>query len=261
MADSSPLVTLTTDFGTKDPYVSAMKGVIYSQCPGVRVVDLSHDIPPQDLWHACFFWAGSAPYFPPGTIHIAIVDPGVGTARRAVVAKAGGQYFVCPDNGILTMALLACPLEEAYAITNPDFMAADVSPTFHGRDVFAPTAARLASGVDIAEAGEAAPDLVALPIPDPVTRDEAIEGEIIHIDHFGNCISNVTRATLASKSPQNIRIGAESFESILDTYGQAQRGEALALFGSSGHLELAVREDSASDRLGIRVGDPVRVML
>jgi len=141
-----PLVTLTTDFGHRDPYVAAMKGVLHQRCPAVHIEDLSHDLAPQDLIEAALFVEAAMPYYPPGTFHIVVVDPGVGTARRPLALKADGQYFICPDNGLMTLYLQQHPLETAHVITNPAWMLPEVSATFHGRDIFASAAAMLASG-------------------------------------------------------------------------------------------------------------------
>lgn len=185
MSKEIPLVTLTTDFGTRDPYVAAMKGVIATLCPPARIVDLSHELPAQDIHAAAFFLAGAVPYFPPETVHVIVVDPGVGTARLPLAVRAGGQYFVCPDNGLLTLVLRTLSLEAAYTIANPDFMRSNISATFHGRDIFAPAAASLAAGASIAEIGAPVEKLVPLDVPEPRIAGGKVTGEIAHVDRFG----------------------------------------------------------------------------
>ncbi len=253
-----PIVTLTTDFGTRDPYVAAMKGVILAGCPGARVVDLSHEIAPQDVVEGALFLAGAVPFFPPGTVHVAVVDPGVGSARRPIAAAAGGQTVVCPDNGLLTVLARDHPVDAAHAIESRGFTRDEVSATFHGRDVFAPAAARLAGGAPIAEAGPAvAPSLLAridLPVPviDPRGR---VYGTVIHVDRFGNAITNLARADLPPGATHCA--AGEHLVPLRRTYADAAAGEALALFGSAGLLEIAVNRGRAADRLGLRRGDTV----
>jgi hypothetical protein len=254
----APLITLTTDFGTRDPYVAAMKGVIARICPDAAVLDLTHAIAPQDVVEAALFVAGAAPWFPPGSVHVVVVDPGVGTARRPIAAAAGGMRFVCPDNGLLSLFLDAHPLEAARAITNPACMLADVSATFHGRDVFAPCAARLAAGLDLAAVGEAVPDPVRLALPAPVERDGALHGEVVHVDRFGNCISNVHARLLGGRTARAMDIAGVALP-LRRTYGEASPGEALALLGSGGFFEAAVNGGSASAKFDIGRGARVKI--
>jgi len=257
-----PLVTLSTDFGIRDPYVAAMKGVLHRECPGVRIEDLSHEIPPQDLVAAALFVAGAAPWFPEGTLHVVVVDPGVGSARDPVAVRAGGQVLVCPDNGLLSLFLDAHPGFEARVITNPCFMLSDVSATFHGRDVFAVCAARLAAGVPFAEAGPAVESLVRLDLPGPhVETDGRIQGTVIHVDHFGNCITNIRRADLRAGAHYRVQFGGQALGGIRGHYAAAQRGEALALFGSTDRLEVAVRDGDAHEAYGLDPGEPVTLYL
>lgn len=257
---SLPLVTLTTDFGRRDPYVASMKGVIYRGCPVAQVADLTHEIAPQDVREAAFFIAAAAPCFRAGTVHVVVVDPGVGTARRPLVVCAGRQYFVCPDNGLLSLYLQRFPLEEAYAIENPEFMRPVVSPTFHGRDIFAATAARLAAGVDLHGVGPRVDQLAAIPFPEPIVRDDAVEGEIVHVDHFGNAISNVSAELVAHWPRVQVEAGPLVLRGLSTTYADAAPGEPLVLTGSTGFLELAVNRGSAQAAFGLACGTPVRVV-
>lgn len=252
------VITLTTDFGARDPYVAAMKGVILSRCPGVAILDLTHDIAPQNVVEGALFLAGAAPWFPPGTVHIAVVDPGVGTARRPVAIAWRGQFLVGPDNGLFTLLLDQSAAEAAHVISNPAFILDTVSATFHGRDVFAPAAAALAVGADIAEAGPAAGALHRLPLPKPVRRpDGGIDGEIIHVDRFGNCISNISAEGFDTARPWRVQAGDVRFARIHRTYGDVAPSEALALFGSGGYLEIAVNGGNAERVLGLSRGAPV----
>jgi len=241
-----------------------MKGVIASICPSARLEDLSHDIPPQDVRAAAMFLLGSAPYFPKGTIHVVVVDPGVGTERKPMAAALGGQYVVCPDNGLLAPLTRQVPLEEARHITNASFMLPEISATFHGRDIFSPAAAYLANGRPLEEVGARLEAIELLDWPEPRVIDGATHGEIIHIDHFGNCVSNISRSMCPPPHAARVSTGTRgrnslSFPRIHATYGAVDEGEALTLFGSSDLLEFAVRNGSAAEQLGIRIGDPVEV--
>ncbi len=257
---SDLLVTLTTDFGERDPYVAAMKGVLLSAVPGIRVIDLTHQIAPQDTFEAALFIAGAAPYFPAGTIHVAVVDPGVGTARHPIAVSAGGQIFVCPDNGLLTLYLRAHPLEAAHVISNPALMRYPVSPTFHGRDIFAPVAAHLAKGMPLAEVGGRLAKLAYLDIPEPVREDEnRWKAAIIHVDRFGNAVTNLSRTQLGTEAITAICAGGHRFEQLCTTYGDVASGESLVLFGSTDYLEIAVRDGSAAAQLGLQAGTAVIV--
>ncbi|MBI1318057.1 MAG: hypothetical protein GC168_03775 [Candidatus Hydrogenedens sp.] len=246
------IVTLTTDFGWRDSYVAAMKGVLYSRCPGISVVDLTHDIGPQRIMEAGLFLSGAVPWFPKGTIHLVIVDPGVGGERHPMAAKVDGQYFVGPDNGFLSHLLQRFPLERAVALDNPERHLSVVSDTFHGRDIFAPSAAHLACGGKLEELGTELDVLETLPLKAVAVQDDgSVQGEIVHIDRFGNCISNI--GTDHFSEACKAQVGKHKL-AVARTYAAVQRGKAVALFGSSGWLEIAVREGSAAEKLGIDCG-------
>ena len=251
----SPVVTLLTDFGTRDPYASAMKGVVLSLCPEASVVDLSHEIAPQGVLEAALFLPAAAPYFPPNSVHCAVVDPGVGTDRRAIAARVDGQTFVCPDNGLLTLLIRQNHDMSiaVHAIENGDFMRAHVSRTFHGRDIFAAAAAHLARGVPLAEAGRAVEDPILLELPAPVCERQRVIGEVIHIDRFGNCITNIPRPALQDVSMQDLEVlaGARSGIRLHAAYAETAPGTVLALFGSTGLLEIAVNGGNAAEALGL----------
>ena len=245
------LVTLTTDFGTADGYVGAMKGVLLRRAPGVTVVDVSHDIPRHDVAAGAHALATAARWFPPGTVHVGVVDPGVGTARRGVVIAAGGHLFVGPDNGLFA---LAAPAPDAvHEIAAADFRAERVAPTFHGRDVFAVAAARLAAGASAADAGPA----VAL-----VGRLGGGEGgragrRVVHVDVYGNLVTDVT--VDAGAPAGRVRVAGRDLGPLRRTFGDVAPGELVAYVGSGGTVEIAVREGSAADELGVGRGAAVEL--
>lgn len=255
-----PIITLTTDFGMRDPYVAAMKGVIYAIEPKLSVVDLSHEIAPQDIMEGALFLAGALGYFPKGTIHVAVVDPGVGTERHPIAVRAGGQIIVCPDNGLATLFLHEHFLQEARIITNPRFMAPAISPTFHGRDIFAPAAAHLASGASLSDLGPEIDTIVTLDAPHP--QGDAVNGicgKIMHIDRFGNCVTNIHASVFQGAVPASLRIGRHRLSGLHRTYGDVALGKPVALIGSSGYIEIAVNGGTANAALLIGKGDEVLV--
>jgi len=236
------IITLTTDFGTADGFVGAMKGVIARLAPDATVVDLAHDVPRHDRAHAAWVLHTAAREFPSGTIHVVVVDPGVGGARADVVVAAGGQLFVGPDNGVL--AYVADPLEGAWAITSTAYRFASASPTFHGRDVFAATAAALARGLPPQGAGPATDLAGVLPWPARATDGR---GVIVHVDRYGNLITNLTGPARA------VRLDDERV-ALVRTYEDVAVGRALAYVGSVGTIELAVREGSAAAHFRVARG-------
>jgi S-adenosyl-L-methionine hydrolase (adenosine-forming) len=254
------LVTLTTDFGMRDPYVAAMKGVIEASCPGVQILDLSHEIAPQDVVEGALFLASATPFFPAGAIHVAVVDPGVGTARRPIAALTRSQTYVCPDNGLLTLVARNDPILEVRVINNPVFMRGHVSSTFHGRDVFAPAAARLASGRPYEDVGEVVDHIVTLDVPAPQWDPEGVmTAEVVHVDRFGNLLTNVSRSHLEGRHVAWVQAASCCIEGLSQTYSDVPRHAPLTLFGSFDYLELAVNQGNASEVLSIGVGDPVEI--
>lgn len=244
-----PVIGFLTDFGTTDHYVGVIKAAIAGIAPNALVVDISHAVPPQSVLAGQRLLRASVPYFPPGSILLAVVDPGVGSSRRPMALRSGGCIFVGPDNGLFTPWL---PGEAAVELTSSEFRLPQTSATFHGRDVFAPAAAHLAVGVPIDRLGPALTDPVLLQPPRPETREDGtIVGEVVHVDRFGNLITNIA----------NVRGGTALFRGrelpALSTYGMAGPGDLLALFGSEGELEIAVRDGSAAAALGAGVGEPV----
>lgn len=251
-------ITLMTDFGLADPYVGVMKGVILSIAPAVSLVDLTHAVPPQDVRRAAFLLAGAIDFFPAGTVHLVVVDPGVGGQRRPIAVKAGRAYFVAPDNGVLSLALARRQAETIIHLTNPDYWLPEVSATFHGRDIFAPVAAHLALGVPISRLGTRIDEFVRLPASEPAHQpDGSIRGQVQHIDRFGNCITNVPSNMLRVDGPLVVRIAGHSIKGISQTYAAVKPGRLISVIGSSGFLEIAVSNGSAADQLSISVGDTV----
>nr|HPK00194.1 SAM-dependent chlorinase/fluorinase [Candidatus Hydrogenedentota bacterium] len=217
-------------------------------------------VPAQDVMGGALFLEGAAPYFPAGTIHMAVVDPGVGTARRPLAVQAGEQYFVCPDNGLLTLVLERLPLREARVITNPACMPAEISPTFHGRDIFAPAAGYLASGKAFDEMGPVAGELCRLEVPEPAQlNDTLFRGEVISIDAFWNLITNFRRESLAGRAVRRVCSGTLSVERLATVFGDVAPGWPVAYFGSSGRLEIAVNCGNAALKYGIERGTAVEV--
>ncbi|MFZ8844723.1 SAM hydrolase/SAM-dependent halogenase family protein [Thermoflexus sp.] len=274
------VITLTTDFGDEDGYVGTMKGVILSIAPDVRLVDLSHHIPPQDIRRAAFVVAEAAPYFPPGTIHVAVVDPGVGSGRRALIVETERALFVGPDNGLFSFILDNHLEARCYAIEEPAYRLPQVSYTFHGRDIFAPAAAHLARGVPPAAFGPPVTDPVRLPPPRLDLEEERIVGEILHADRFGNLVTSIGRlqwqgaalvlqpafGPLARRFPvlfrageARVEVGDRVLSGILHTFAEAKPGELIAYPGSSGFLEIGLVNGCAAAALEARRGDPVVV--
>lgn len=265
MNDFPCIITLTTDFGTSDAYVGTMKGVILGINPNVRVVDLTHAVPPQDIHEAAFTIYSAYRYFPKGTIHTVVVDPGVGSDRQAIVCEIDGAFFVCPDNGVLSYLLQAIDGSvehrmKAVAIQNPGYHLPEVSNTFHGRDIFAPVAAHLSRGVPLASIGPRVENLVQLPIPIPEVSGNTITGQIVKIDRFGNAITNISETVLAGEvSGYEINVQGVRLTHINRTYAESAVGEPLAIIGSFGVLEIAVNGGSAESRLGLKWGDVVEI--
>lgn len=258
------LLTLTTDFGLDDGYVAAMKGVILGIAPTLRTVDISHGITPHDVMEAAFVLRQAVPFFPPGTVHLAVVDPGVGTARRAVAARIGGQTFVGPDNGLFSLLAEGGP-EAVVELDRPAFWrTATPSRTFHGRDVFAPVAARLAAGLHaLEEVGRPVEGLQRLQWVQPRADEQGVEGWVVHVDRFGNAITNIPEALLARRAAgRRVRayVGSAILEGLHLVYADVPEGEPVALIGSGGLLEVGIRGGSASQLLSLQKGMPVQLV-
>jgi len=254
------LIALTTDFGTVDPWVGIMKGVLATRAPEARVVDLTHGIPPQNVLAGALVLRYALPYFPPGTIHVAVIDPGVGSERRPICVETPREILVGPDNGLLSLAATAPPAR-AYHLKEGRFFPSPRSATFHGRDVFAPVAAALAMGTRPSELGPEIRDMRVLRVPEPRREAGAIRGEVIYVDHFGNLITNVPQSLLANfpAEPTSISIRGTRVAGIAPSYAAVSPGQPVAVVNSWNHLEIAVRDGSAAATLGARVGDEVVV--
>jgi S-adenosylmethionine hydrolase len=256
---SPPIITLLTDFGIADHFVAAMKGVILTESPNVRIVDLTHQIPAQDISAAAFSLLAAFESFPPKTIHVAVVDPGVGSKREAMVAEAAGQIFVGPNNGIFTY-IFERHVPIARAITSERWFRHPVSPTFHGRDVFAPVAAAIARGEKLSSFGPRIDRLVKLPnLAVEKSAAGKIRGRIIHIDHFGNCITNFTKTNFPETERSTVLLNERRITSFRRFFSddQSDQQRVFAYWGSVGFLEIAVKNGSAAKLLKVRVGDPV----
>lgn len=250
-------VALLTDFGARDWYVAALKGVILSRAPGVQIIDITHEIPPQDIVAGALTLAGAARWFPTATVFLAVVDPGVGTRRRLVAAKADGRYFVGPDNGLLSPALAGARALRAVALERPAFWLRPVSRTFHGRDILAPVGAYLARGGELGRLGPPAGRLAALALPRPVARLGVLRGAVIHIDAFGNLVTNIPEARVGS-APAAIRCHGRAAR-LVGSYTAGKRHELIAVIGSLGLLELAVADGSAARALRAKRGDAIEL--
>jgi len=274
----SSIITLTTDFGYDDAYVAAVKGAILSINPEANIIDISHSIEPQNILQAAFVLNAAYRYFPRQTVHMAIVDPGVGSERQGIILKTSSAFFVAPDNGILSYIIDDLfPVEsssiqythalekltfktglEAVAITDPRFWRHPVSPTFHGRDVFAPVAAGLSLGISLYEFGEKISSLHVLPVPKPSLDPEGnLIGQVSYIDRFGNLVTNIKSSDLPGKDVM-IEVAGYCIQGISSYY--AQNEGVMAIVGSSGYLEISLRDGSACDFLGIVVGDEIKVI-
>ena len=256
-----PIMTLLTDFGDRDGYVGIMKGVIVNICPEARLIDLTHTIPPQNIPAARFTLLNAHPYFPAGTVHLVVVDPGVGTARRAIALQTPRGYLVGPDNGVLSGVIDQAETVQAVELTATTYWRSpQLSHTFHGRDVFAPAAAHLAAGVKLQELGKIIDPntLSRIAIPQPQITKDRIAGSVQYIDHFGNIITTIP-ATAMGSQPWIMRVGAVEMP-VGQTYGDVEIGHAIALIGSHGWVEIAVNGSSAQARLRLAIGDEVQLI-
>jgi S-adenosylmethionine hydrolase len=254
-----PIITLTTDFGSRDPFVGVMKGVILGICPDARLVDLTHDVAPQDVGEAALVLESSARFFPRGTVHLAVVDPGVGSRRRGLAISAAGQRFVGPDNGLFTAALDEAGWV-AVSLENPDYRLAEVSRTFHGRDIFAPAAAHLACGVALERLGPMVKNPIRLHLPDCRREDGEWIGEVIGADRFGNLLTSVKAKRLGEPAAGwTVELGGRRLGPLVSCYAEGREGKPAAVIGSSGRVEIFVRNASAWTLLGARRGMAVRV--
>ncbi len=257
---TAPAITLLTDFGGDSPYVAAMKGVILTHNPLARIVDLTHAIGPQDIRQGALVWAEISPWFPAGTIHVAVVDPGVGTSRELVYAEIGAQRYLAPDNGLFSRLAAQRPPSTIRRLTEPRWWLPRVSRTFHGRDILAPVAARLSLGLDPRWLGPAATNLVSLTWPEVIIVPGKITGSVVSVDSFGNLVTNITQEQLAGvPQGEELQVICDEHETrgLFSTYGDQPEMTLIALVGSSGFLEIALVGDNAARMLSVRPGAPV----
>ncbi len=245
-------ITLTTDFGLVDHYVGTMKGVIASICPEARVIDISHGVPAYALGDGAFVIAQAWRYFPPGTVHVVVVDPGVGSSRRPILLHADGQFFVAPDNGVLSLVMSSAQEQSVRWINATEYFLPEVSQTFHGRDIFAAVGAHLAAGVDAVKLGPVIDDAVRLPMHQPQQTENGWRGAIIYVDKFGNLITNI-KAPLSSGA-FTLVAGEHTISTYARSYSETAPGELFVIGGSSGFLEISTAQASAALLLGIGAG-------
>lgn len=258
-------ITLMTDFGIKDGNVGVMRGVIWRIAPQVKIADLSHTIAPQNIAEAALILARSAPYFPPFSVHVVVVDPGVGTARRPIAAQLGNQFFVGPDNGVVTYLLeeterQKLPVKIVHT-NRPQYWLPEVSHVFHGRDIFSPVAAQIAIGTPLEALGEPIDDPVRLEFVRPERMPTGWRGQVIHIDHFGNIATNIRKEQLGAPEAIVVRLRGAEVPGLFRTFGELPPGELMALYGSTGNLIVSVVNGDAAGRLNAQVGDDVEVVL
>ena len=259
----APLITLTTDFGLTDHYVGAMKGVILAICPRARIVDISHGVGAYEIAEGAFTLAQAYRYFPRGAVHVVVVDPGVGTSRRPILAQAGGQYFVAPDNGVLSM-IYAREKHKVRLISNDRYFLHPVSNTFHARDIFAPVAAHLAGGEAAARFGRLIADYLRLDFDKPARTGRcAWTGAILKVDRFGNIVTNFSVADFPDldKRGFEMAVGSQRVNTIAQNYAERGPGEAFLIVGSAGYYEISVGQGSAAKLLGCAAGAPLELTL
>ena len=258
-------ITFTTDFGTKDGYDGVMKGVVHGIAPQAAIYDISHEISPQNIQEGGLIIAQHAFYFPPGTVHIIVVDPGVGTDRRAIAARVGDHYFVAPDNGVLSRVFAHGEAQgwsiKVVSADNSNYWLPQQSNTFHGRDIFSPVGAHLANGILLEELGTPVEDPIRLPIPAPSQQESRIIGEVVHIDHFGNLATNIDREMLAGKQGIQVQIAGKTIQGLVTSFEAGEHGsnQLVALIDSTGALAISANKGSTAQILACQVGTPVEV--
>ena len=262
-----PLITFLSDFGSKDPYVAEMKAVILSICPEAHITDISHQIEKFNIHMGAFVLASAAPYFPVGTVHVAVVDPGVGTKRRPLIVETKRCFYVGPDNGLLMLSAQKEGINHVYNISNPHYMLPTISGIFHGRDIFAPAAAYLAKGCVPSKFGPEAHDYLIPGFAKPRMRESVVFGEVLYVDDFGNVVSNISTKDLEKAGiKENCLLDVKFRKKVLklkfcSAYGEVPIKASLVLIGSSDFLEVSINQGNASEALKVKIGDPVSVSL
>jgi S-adenosylmethionine hydrolase len=262
-ATRMPIVTLLTDFGERDGFVGIVKGVLLGVCPAARIVDLTHDVSAQDVTGGALVLASAVGHFPPGTVHLAVVDPGVGTARRPILIETDRFLLVGPDNGLLSLAAQRATVRRVIHLDRPEHFLSTVSQTFHARDVFAPIAGRCAAGAPLGDLGSEVDAFERVELPQPRRLDDAVEGQVIHVDRFGNLICNIARDGLGGFLGRDVSISINGVQipGISPHYSSVREGKPVALWNSWERLEIAIRNGSAARHLRARTGDRVQVKL
>ncbi|RJS82196.1 hypothetical protein CW707_01655 [Candidatus Bathyarchaeota archaeon] len=259
MPMNTPIITLTTDFGLKDPYVAEMKAVILNIKPDAKIVDITHEIEKFNIKMGAYILASATPYFPKDTIHVVVVDPGVGTKRKPIIIRTRDAYYVGPDNGVLTLAAKKQGIISVHEISNRKFMLPKVSNTFHGRDIFAPAAAHLANGIKLTQFGPEIRSIVVPKFAKITTQKNKVIGEILHIDGFGNIITNLSEKELELMKVKEvvcIQLKEEKLKlKLCKSYADVNAGEPLAMIGSHNFLEIAVNQSNAAERFNVKAGD------
>ena len=260
------LITLLTDFGTRDSFVASMKGIILKTNPQAQIVDITHEIAPQDVWEAAFTLANTYQQFPKGTIHLAVVDPGVGSGRKPIIVITESYYFVGPDNGLFSLVYRDAERIRVQQITAGHYFLQSTGPTFHGRDVFAPVAAWLSKGIPSGNFGEEITNFVKLNVPATKRTETGIDGHVVHIDRFGNLITNITYKELQSLAPKEeslravtVSVGGKEIKGLKRFYAEAAPGEPGAIINSSGQLEVFLYRQNARTVLAVKRGEAVRL--
>ncbi len=252
-------IALLSDFGTHDPFVGTMKGVLLSKAPGLTIIDITHQIPPQNIQTAAFYLMAATPYMPKGTLFMCVVDPTVGTGRGIVWARTDNHQFMAPDNGLISWVDQKEKIREARFISNSSLFMNSISSTFHGRDIMAPVAAAIAKGLPEKKIGPLFPDYRRFPFPVPVKAGNRIAGQVIAIDHFGNVITNIAREYIGAKGV--FTVSERMIKGLKLTYASVPEGEALALMGSFGFLEFSVRNGSFAGTFDVKIGSPVEAIV
>jgi S-adenosylmethionine hydrolase len=259
------IVTLTTDFGLKDPYVAEMKAAILGICPNAVIVDITHEIAKFNVRMGAYVLASAAPYFPDGSVHVAVVDPGVGTRRRPIAIQTKQSFFVGPDNGILLLTAEKQGIESIHELTNPQFMLPKVSNTFHGRDIFAPAAAHLLNEVKLTEFGPEIRKATEAEFAKVTRKNGVLFGEVLHVDGFGNIITNINQREVAQnrvKGEVNVELAGNKLKlKLCKAYGETKPQEPLTLIGSHGFLEISINQGNAAEKFKTKAGDKIKLLL
>lgn len=262
------LITLTTDYGTRDAFAASVKGVVLKINPQAQIVDISNEIAPQDIWEAAFTLRSAYAYFPKGTIHLAVIDPGVGGGRRPIIVVTESYYFVGPDNGLFSLVYQEAERLRVHHITSTHYFQPSPGPTFHGRDIFAPVAAWLSKGIPSGNFGDEITDYIKLNVPVPKKTSAGMDGHVVHIDRFGNVITNITFKDIRTLLPEgegadsvSVHLAGREISGLKRFYAEATAGEASAIINSSGYLEVFVYKQNARNALSVKRGDIVRLII